>query len=1558
MKLKCKINGVEYDKIVSGSTFSDEYNETLDSGAIKLDHIGLIPKLRPLDDVYIWDSSETGHDHFNGYYNKGDLMNIDTISTQETLITQGEQPFTIRNGNTGNNQTPVSIYQGKTIRGVTADIWAYLMMNTTSSNADRLNRYKVPEIRLNFVLYNVNSGQTIMRKYSLPTTFEGINPDGMENILRLERYTEGSPDTPYYLYINFTRKISDFEKFLVDEKSMGGITLEGLATGELTVNGVTTSYTYSISSIELISGYDYGYQECEDSETKTTVSLINDGTPEFQENYLTRDKLLTVSNLTLTGMIKGRLFEMPLESVGGAFNNGVYFIFEKSFQYYDTNNNVAKSILARAYVFLYPDANIANKWVGTSDLCLIEQVQNNEYDMSDLDYGYQSPMSTPFHYWFDTVSIDFENAMYEMLQSQTNLPKFFKHLVVDKYTREMVDLDKTNFKYKIDLKSEISKLEKVILPNISITQPIAVGVPKRSIRYYLEQYVNLYSPKYKKALGHNKWAYVQKYSLDDSLWDIFTDDVYAPEMTLTAPTLRELLSRLMIVKDCIPYVFNDVIYAIDISKTYGNVVTNPNHFNFVYSSMESSSYSTALRREFQGAISQKNTAHMVEYLGFRNSGSALLTLENMELQTRFPIYKINKMYMCYYRKVRITKHLPDNTTTQYDKIIFVKQDITDLVLQNNVRNTLPADWTQYGAVRGYNDMKKYKLLTVGFDIGSNKITGWGEKFSYYKGPLAWTQVANTYIETIMNFLDMFFPYGIGRENFLEANESVNSIGPWNSTTEEILISPIDTDGTLTDQALEENNITAKLKTLVFQIDYNAMYSGTIIHSKDNEDEDDYTTTDNSNTSLSLLEVDGLYQKEKVNRLANPTKSWVGRFDNYEQMHNTPLDITPGFNARLGAIFDDESGEEPVIVYHREYQIWEDCVICNFVGMYDYVMKNYYTNVFAKYRTYSYASYDQSVERKENDKYSIRLSKSNQYYEEGSIPGLSTSMILSAFEETTINQDLTISYENQINGGYFSFEDGNEYFSDVNVFVSGYSLCFNIRMFDVLTTGIELSSVNCFDKREGQTGRKYVGSAQQWYVMPVESEADGFLKTIGCYFGHFKDEDIIYKEANANTSATDLYNDLLKLPYKKRDAITSFGKKYDYCKDNKELIDYTLQYEVVNYNNDSVAFSDWLLKLSEFNNYVKLTKDKKISVPNYANSFRYCLSTAIISNIPREYKQILVFIFKNDANDEPLIEINNQIFGAVNSLAYSYRRTIPFENIDIETNMYVSINNFVSLENDTLTANITLTIETNTYYLGRTETRKENYPVVLNFTKVTDYAYAETGYSYFVFNERPLAEFISDPAPSYAYKLSNGKFFTVDNVIDSNSCEIKYASFTGNGNKIYTYPKTMYLVASKNNIEKTMLYPQLKLGNLPSNYQILQIDVNEVFKMNVDSNGSCYISFDSTLLFELSNEYKSIQYWYYDYNVSGYGNNSTGEDDDGNEYAPEFSGDGLLHFVFGIDLTRVSNVIQSEKVYVSTVKNRNKKVFNAMHEVIGHVANCADDTEAEYGEQKYVLNEEE
>ena len=230
---------------------------------------------------------------------------------------------------------------------------------------------------------------------------------------------------------------------------------------------------------------------------------------------------------------------------------------------------------------------------------------------------------------------------------------FFKHLLVDNYTEEFVNLKDKTYKYKISLMSETKGLEKIQCPNISVTQPLNPD-KKVPIYTYLQRFVSMYSPKFKKVMNDRTktWVYVSKYKVDSSLEKIF-GNVYPPDFSLNAPTLRDILSKLMVCKDMIPYVENGVIKAMDITQRKNEFSLEDIPTTNIVGSMSSNDYCDALRRNYSEGLSQDSTCTSVEYLGFRNSDTALMTLGNMRLETRFPIYKINKMYMCYYKKALI-----------------------------------------------------------------------------------------------------------------------------------------------------------------------------------------------------------------------------------------------------------------------------------------------------------------------------------------------------------------------------------------------------------------------------------------------------------------------------------------------------------------------------------------------------------------------------------------------------------------------------------------------------------------------------------------------------------------------------------------------------------------------------------------------------------------------------------------------------------------------------------------------------------------------------------------
>jgi hypothetical protein len=82
---------------------------------------------------------------------------------------------------------------------------------------------------------------------------------------------------------------------------------------------------------------------------------------------------------------------------------------------------------------------------------------------------------------------------------------------------------------------------------------------------------------------------------------------------------------------------------------------------------------------------------------------------------------------------------------------------------------------------------------------------------------------------------------------------------------------------------------------------------------------------------------------------------------------------------LGDVYSDENDTD-IIIYHREYSIYNSFINCQYYGMKDYVLKNFYTSVFARHRTYNLMGYNESIRRSENKKNYLLLSKEEQFYE--------------------------------------------------------------------------------------------------------------------------------------------------------------------------------------------------------------------------------------------------------------------------------------------------------------------------------------------------------------------------------------------------------------------------------------------------------------------------------------------------------------------------------------------------------------------------------------------------
>lgn len=1035
-------------------------------------------------------------------------------------------------------------------------------------------------------------------------------------------------------------------------------------------------------------------------------------------------------------------------------------------------------------------------------------VWDSEYNFIgfDRDELYMKKDNVDYTFVYNWENWEFENKY------NRDQKIFFKHLLVDNFSETMInirDVENKNkgvgnytpiYEYKIQLMSETKGLEVVQLPNVSITEPLN-QLYKLTVWQYLEKYINLYSPVYKKVANETQktWEFEKKYSLSETLKTIF-ENVYSPDFTLNNPNLKDVISKLMITKDLIPFVKNNVIYGMDITKR-GKSFKIDEHVNYVSGSMTSQDYCDNLKKTYSDALSKNNTARSIEYIGFRNDENALMTLDNMRLETRFPIYRINKIYMCYYKKVIIPTEIGKDNI---EKIFLCKQDITPLVKLNTERNVLIQDWEELQGKDSMSpeEMAKYKMLTVGYDIGSKYITGWGTKYTY---PIAGTfwDITKTYIQNIFEKMDLWRPYGIYGVGYAKkligysGNYIFDTVNPLNNIAGNIY---------------GATNDALKLKTFIFEIDYQAFYSGTVIHTKDNG-RDNITINDNPSSSLTLLEQDGLYTKEKANRFGNKAITINARYDNIWQMQP------------LGSVFHDyETGDDDIIIYHREYQIWNNYVQVTYYGIHDYVLKNYYTSVYARHRTWNLMPYSESVRRAENKKMMLLLSKDYAYYEDFHDNDIENhkflikdinnnediyEILFSSFKSNELPETMNlIEKPHKLNYAYIKYspldintgeilkdDNNNEiseyYLSDLNGFVSGNSLCLNVCMPDNISGGNYISkfrpNFNNYNDKSTKpviedilnyflytnVENDYTGSIQSWKKV---TDDFGYARRMGFYLAHSDTnyDDTIY---NNDSDVDNIYlNDFFNFPYisdiNKYTLTNKIGNDFDIYKDNKEIIDMTYQIEPISYNKD-VMFSPWFMQLNDlitsynkFNGDENYKENQKLeaSFQIYCGSYNYYSSTS--NKFDEESKRRPYFVFKIskslfnamayacEKTGAPMgindSEVNYKIYNTLNESDYpqcisSY--SIDFHSIVCEWNNDKPQIKLNILENMYITPAIDKTIKH-----GRIITLSNTESFTLS-TEIGDSNFIDTPtYYYFIFNE-------------YKMKYPNGN-------------DINYKSFVG------------------------------------------------------------------------------------------------------------------------------------------------------------------------------------
>lgn len=242
--------------------------------------------------------------------------------------------------------------------------------------------------------------------------------------------------------------------------------------------------------------------------------------------------------------------------------------------------------------------------------------------------------------------LDIEPFQECALQIISNGKTTTKVFLIDSFSESMTNVDTANtyYTYTIDLMSETKYLEKIQCPNLVITHSETSGA--KTIAYYISLYMGIYCPKIKFYDNSTAtWSYKPLIAVSSAVTSDFA--VPCADMSMSKPTLRQVLTSLMIQKSCIPTVVNRTLGYLDLAKEPTAFSGNTGKIT-VERAMSSDSYVNTLVNMSDNVIDQGDCI-VSESLVFRDRDNVLLKQkENLELETRYPIYSISNFTLNAY----------------------------------------------------------------------------------------------------------------------------------------------------------------------------------------------------------------------------------------------------------------------------------------------------------------------------------------------------------------------------------------------------------------------------------------------------------------------------------------------------------------------------------------------------------------------------------------------------------------------------------------------------------------------------------------------------------------------------------------------------------------------------------------------------------------------------------------------------------------------------------------------------------------------------------------------
>ena len=675
---------------------------------------------------------------------------------------------------------------------------------------------------------------------------------------------------------------------------------------------------------------------------------------------------------------------------------------------------------------------------------------------------------------FDVVSITGDNIT-------------TKRMCVDTYNCRQISLDPAIYQYEISLFSETKLLEGILLPSLAITKK----AQPQNIIDYINQYVNEYGPK-KYVAGD----YIAKWTIG-TMPSKF--NATCPELQWNEPTLREVLTDLMMTKDCIPVLKNNVIGYIDISEVGGEITSAQRQgINYIQKSQSSADYISELKMNLKNVIGATNDVY--DIISFRNYDAYILTSENVRVETTRPIWKINDANIIANMSYSGSYSTPDEGMIGISETpISFSFNLTDYILEYG-------EWqTKDIYYQGFNQASlssNYQNTCLYFIRGQRNIFNFENKSDTYR--FLWVKEQRSVLELIYDAME---------------NALIQQV------TDMILASHPDAY----DIVVRQDTIL-NYKNMMFTLQYDTLAEQTLLVSKEGKF-GIRQVVDNQTQSYIDIERQGMLEYFKANRLGNKMKIINGRYTGNES-------TIPQLKYKV----------DGSIIFQKQISVFANHINANYYATDNYVLRDYFTGIKAKLRSYPILTGEQAFLRSDIIKFFVNSNISTYNNDGYLIPVYSTLQgYLDGF-----NYCLLTFYEDDEGTSLIpasvKFNGIDKVVNRIQVelvkTITGNSVIFTFKMYDNAIAGKYVSSDN-YDLDLSGDDVEVMTQKNCPYVRDDNGENYGGV--IEFYSGKQR---------------TDPLTEAKLLPYANVNNFTGLVARipFNYHKDNKEITQITIQFE--------------------------------------------------------------------------------------------------------------------------------------------------------------------------------------------------------------------------------------------------------------------------------------------------------------------------------------------------------------------------------------------------------------